>query len=162
MFGSSASDLHPEQRRSPRFPFDSLVRVTASRLGEEAQVWGRSTDLCREGIGLTVTGELTPEELVAMQIPLPSTKPMNVRASVRYCTQARSGFVIESTDCRSGEHAQLPGRCDLRVCLVWIVFSVRWRCCLIHEHTRLSQSGLTMSQSQFAVLLCFWSIRCAR
>ena len=51
MFGSSASGLHPEQRRSPRFPFDSLVRVTASRLGEEAQVWGRSTDLCREGIG---------------------------------------------------------------------------------------------------------------
>jgi len=81
------------------------VRVTASRPGEEAQVWGRSTDLCREGIGVTVTGELTPEELVAMQIPLPSTKPMNVRASVRYCTQARSGFVIESTDCRSGEHA---------------------------------------------------------
>jgi hypothetical protein len=34
MFGSSASGLHPEQRRSPRFPFDSLVRVTASRPGE--------------------------------------------------------------------------------------------------------------------------------
>ena len=162
MFGSSASGLHPEQRRSPRFPFDSLVRVTASRRGEEAQVWGRSTDLCREGIGLTVTGELTPEELVAMQIPLPSTKPMNVRASVRYCTQARSGFVIESTDCRSGEHAQLPGRCDLRVCLVRIVFSVRWRCCLIHEHTRLSQSGLTMNQSQTRFCWAFWAIRCAR
>ena len=67
MFGSSASGLHPEQRRSPRFPFDSLVRVTASCRGEEAQVWGRSTDLCREGLGLTVTGELTSEELVAMQ-----------------------------------------------------------------------------------------------
>jgi len=37
MFGSSASDLHPEQRRSRRFPFDSLVRVAAFRLGEEAQ-----------------------------------------------------------------------------------------------------------------------------
>jgi len=45
MFGSSASDLHPEQRRSPRFPFDSLVRVPASRPGEEEQVWGRPTDL---------------------------------------------------------------------------------------------------------------------
>jgi hypothetical protein len=51
MFGSTASGLHLEQRRTPRFSFDSLVRVTASRLGEEAQVWGRSTDLCREGIG---------------------------------------------------------------------------------------------------------------
>jgi len=36
MFGSSASDLHPEQRRSRRFPFDSLVRVAAFRLGEDA------------------------------------------------------------------------------------------------------------------------------
>src|SRR2546427_11160972 len=79
MFGSSASDLHPEQRRSRRFPFDSLVRVAAFRLGEEAQVWGRSTDLCREGIGVTVTGELTPEELVAMQIPLPSTRHERTR-----------------------------------------------------------------------------------
>jgi len=110
MFGSNASDLHPEQRRSPRFPFDSLVRVTASCRGEEAQVWGRSTDLCREGIGLTVTGELTPEELVAMQIPLPSTKPMNVRASVRYCTQARSGF--EFVDLRNQQREAIEAACE--------------------------------------------------
>jgi hypothetical protein len=110
MFGSSASGLHPEQRRSPRFPFDSLVRVTASRRGEEEQVWGRSTDLCREGIGLTATGELTPEELVAMQIPLPSTKPMNVRASVRYCNQARSGF--EFVDLRDQQREAIEAACE--------------------------------------------------
>src|SRR5439155_3636007 len=34
----------------------------------------------------------------------------------------KTGYWTEpSTDCRSGEHAQLPGRCDLRVCLVWVV-----------------------------------------
>ena len=90
--GSSTRDLHRAQRRSPRFPFDSLVGVTALRLGEETHVWGRSTDLCREGIGVTITGELTPEEPVVMQIPLPSTKPFTVRASVRYCKQAHCGF----------------------------------------------------------------------
>jgi hypothetical protein len=110
MFGSSASDLRPEQRRSPRFPFDSLVRVTASRLGEEAQVWGLSTDLCREGIGVTVTGELTPEELVAMQIPLPSTKPMNVRASVRCCNQAHCGF--EFVDVHNHQHDAIEAACE--------------------------------------------------
>ena len=110
MFGSSASDLHPEQRRSRRFPFDSLVRVAAFRLGEEAQVWGRSTDLCREGIGLTVTGELTPEELVAMQIPLPSTKPMNVRASVRYCNPARCGF--EFVDLPDQQREAIEAACE--------------------------------------------------
>jgi hypothetical protein len=92
MFSPSVSDVHPKQRRSPRFPFDSLVCVTAFRLGKETQLWGRSTDLCRDGIGVTVAGELTPEELVAMQIPLPSTKPMNVRASVRYRNQVHYGF----------------------------------------------------------------------
>jgi len=110
MFGSSASDLHREQRRSPRFPFDSLVGVAASRFGKEAQVWGRSTDLCREGIGVTVTGELTPEELVAMQIPLPSTKPMNVRASVRYCNQAHCGF--EFVDVRDQQHEAIEAACE--------------------------------------------------
>jgi len=68
MVGSSASGISSEQRRSQRSPFDSLARVTAFSLGEEAQISGRSTDLCREGIGLTITSELTPEELVAMRI----------------------------------------------------------------------------------------------
>ena len=110
MFGSSASDLHPEQRRSPRFPFDSLVRVTAFRRGEEAQVWGRATDLCREGIGVTVAGELTPEELVAMQIPLPSIQPMNVRASVRYCNPARCGF--EFVDLPDQQREAIEAACE--------------------------------------------------
>lgn len=82
MFGPSTTNSHPKQRRSPRFPFDSLVRVTVLRLIEETRLWGRSTDLCREGIGVTVAGELTPEELVAMQIPLPRAKPVTLRASV--------------------------------------------------------------------------------
>jgi PilZ domain-containing protein len=92
MFGPSASDLHPKQRRSPRFPFDSLVHVTAFRIGEETPLWGRSTDLCRDGIGVTVAGELTPEELVAMQIPLSAAKSVTVSASVRYCNQGHCGF----------------------------------------------------------------------
>jgi hypothetical protein len=79
MSGSGTSDLYPEQRRSPRFPFDSLVRLTALPLGEKAQVWGRSADLSRGHRGERHR-PINPEELVAMQIPLPSTKPMNARA----------------------------------------------------------------------------------
>jgi len=71
MFGSSTSDLHPEQRRSPR---------------------------------------LTPEELVAMQIPLPSTKPMNVRAAVRYCNQARCGF--QFVDLRNQQRDEIEAACE--------------------------------------------------
>jgi hypothetical protein len=110
MFRSSSSDAHPKQRRSPRFPFDSLVRVTPFHIGQQTQVWGRSTDLCREGIGVTIRGELAPKELVTMQIPLPSTKPMNVRASVRYCNQAHCGF--EFVDLRNQQHEAIEAACE--------------------------------------------------
>jgi PilZ domain len=110
MFRSTSSDVHPKQRRSPRFLFDSLVRVTAVRPGNETRLWGRSTDLCRYGIGVTIRGELTPKELVTMQIPLPSTKPMNVRASVRYCNHGRCG--LEFVDLHNQQHEAIEAACD--------------------------------------------------
>jgi hypothetical protein len=98
MFRTSTSDLPPRQRRSPRFPFDSLVGVTALRHGRETRLWGRSTDPCREGIGVTVAYELTPEELVRLQIPLPTAKPMTVSALVRYRNQRH----LQVRVCRAG------------------------------------------------------------
>ena len=92
------SNLHSKKRRSPRFPFDSLVRVTAFRLEKEPPLWGRSTDLCREGIGVSVISDVAPEELVMMQVPLPSTKPINVRASARYRNQDHYGFEFVRLD----------------------------------------------------------------
>jgi c-di-GMP-binding flagellar brake protein YcgR len=109
MFSPSSSDLHPKQRRSPRFPFDSLVCVSVFRLGEETQLWGHSTDLCREGIGMAVAGDLTPEELVEMQIPLPA-KAMNVRASVRYRNQLHCGF--EFVDLRDRQRRAIQSACE--------------------------------------------------
>jgi hypothetical protein len=106
---SSTSDL-PRRRRSPRFQFDSLVRMTAFRLGEETQLWGRSTDLCREGIGVTVAGELTPEELVALQIPLPEAEIVTVKASVRYCNQGHCGF--EFVDLRNRRVEAIQAACE--------------------------------------------------
>jgi hypothetical protein len=92
MSGLGESDPRPKQRRNPRFLFDSLVRVATPRLGEETPLWGRSTDLCREGIGMKVmTGQLLLEEVVGIEIPLPSASSVAVRASVRYCNEARCG-----------------------------------------------------------------------
>jgi len=140
------------------------VRLARARDGNPSRRGGaglgRSTDLCREGIGVTVTGELTPEELVAMQIPLPSTKPMNVRA--RCATAPKLAADLLSSRLTVGQ-ASMPAsrRCDLR-CALCDRFFREMALLLIHEHTRLSQSGLTMNQSQTAVLLGFWAIRCAR
>lgn len=115
MSDSNSSNFRPKQRRSTRFPFDSLVRVTAVRSEEETQLWGRSTDLCREGIGVTLAGDLASddlesEELVTIQIPLPSTKPVNVHASVRYRKQLHCGF--EFVDLRDRQRGAIEAACE--------------------------------------------------
>lgn len=96
----SAGAIGPpaEQRRSPRFHFDSLVRLTIFPEADHPGFWGRSTDLCREGIGVTVPAELTAEKLVAMQIPLSADRPVTIKASVRYCKQGRCGFEFVDLD----------------------------------------------------------------
>jgi hypothetical protein len=85
-------ETFPEKRRSQRFHFDSLVRMTSSRFGTEIRLWGRSTDLCQLGIGVTVSADLTPDEIVALQIQLPKAKIVTVSAWVRYCNQGRCGL----------------------------------------------------------------------
>jgi hypothetical protein len=97
MSGCSAT-VPPRQRRSPRFPFDSLLRVSLFPLAEGVGLWARSLDRCRQGIGLTVAAELTPDGLVAAEIPLAADKPVTVRASVRYCNQGRCGFEFVNLD----------------------------------------------------------------
>ena len=92
MSGASATAPPPKQRRSPRFPFDALVRIAVQPLENETVLWGRSIDLCREGIGVNVAAELTPDQVVAVEIPLAADKPVTVTASVRYCNQHRCGF----------------------------------------------------------------------
>ena len=84
--------------------------MTAFRLGEETRLWGRSTDLCREGIGVTISGELTPKELVAIQIPLPKAKIVTVNASVRYCNQGHCGF--EFCDLRNRHREAIQAACE--------------------------------------------------
>jgi c-di-GMP-binding flagellar brake protein YcgR len=92
MSGPAEHDSRPKQRRSPRFPFDSLVRVATHRLGQATPLWGRSTNLSCEGIGMTVmAGQLIPEELIGMEIALPSAGSVSIKASVRYCNEVRCG-----------------------------------------------------------------------
>jgi hypothetical protein len=54
--------------------------------------------------------QLTSKELVTMQIPLPSTKAMNLRASVRCCNQAHWEF--EFVDVRNQQHEAIEAACE--------------------------------------------------
>jgi PilZ domain-containing protein len=51
-----------------------------------------------------------PGELVAMQVPLPSTEPINVRASVRYRNQDQCGF--EFVDLHNQQREAIQAACD--------------------------------------------------
>jgi PilZ domain len=90
-------ETFPEKRRSPRFQFDSLVRMTSSRFGTEVRLWGRSTDLSQLGIGVTISADLTRDEVVALQIQLPKAKIVTINGSVRYCNQGRCGLEFQDS-----------------------------------------------------------------
>lgn len=100
----------PEQRRSPRFHFDSLVRLTTLHISEQVELWGRSTDLCQHGIGVTVAGDLTRDGLVSLQIPLPKAKVVTVNASVRYYEQGHCG--LEFMELRHSQRQSIQAACE--------------------------------------------------
>jgi len=80
-------------RRYPRFALDVRLQVRMFQGGEFRTCWGRSTELGRDGIGATLTGELEPGEIVSLEIPLPlSAYPLKLRAIVRYRLGLHYGF----------------------------------------------------------------------
>jgi PilZ domain-containing protein len=83
----------PYTRRYPRHPMDVRMNVQVFRQGEVSYFWGRSTELGLDGIGGTLTGELSPGEVVSMEFPLPlSPYPVKLRAIVRYRIGLHYGF----------------------------------------------------------------------
>lgn len=86
-------------RRFPRHPLD--VRVSAKVFRENAQVslWGRSIEFGQDGIGVTLTGELSPGEVATLELTLPaSSVPLKLRALVRYRDGLRHGFEFLARD----------------------------------------------------------------
>ena len=80
-------------RRFMRHPLDVYVTVLVFRSGENISLWGRSSELGEDGIGVTLTGELEPGEVVSMELALPMTPfPIKFRALVRYRDGLRHGF----------------------------------------------------------------------
>jgi PilZ domain len=82
-----------ESRRYPRLAIDVRIQVKMFQSGEFRTCWGRSTELGRDGIGATLTADLELGEIVTLEIPLPlSTRPLEIRAIVRYCYGLHYGF----------------------------------------------------------------------
>jgi hypothetical protein len=81
------------RRRFPRYSADVRVTLQVFRSGENASMWGRSTELGEDGIGATMTAELEPGEVVSLELALPlSAYPLKLRALVRYRMGLQHGF----------------------------------------------------------------------
>jgi hypothetical protein len=80
-------------RRFRRHAADIRVSVEVFRPGGSASMWGRSTELGEDGIGVTLTGEIEPGEVVSMELSLPAAlAPLRLRALARYRDGLRHGF----------------------------------------------------------------------
>ncbi|MGB7586655.1 MAG: PilZ domain-containing protein [Terriglobales bacterium] len=85
--------MPPLPRRFQRYPADMRVSVEVFRPGGSVSLWGRSTELGEDGIGVTLTGEVEPGEVVSMELCLPAAAtPLLVRALARYRDGLRHGF----------------------------------------------------------------------
>lgn len=90
---TAAASAKTYTRRYPRFLIDVRMQVRMFQGGEFRACWGRSTELGRDGIGATLTGDLEAGEIVSLEIPLPlSAYPLKVRAIVRYRQGLHYGF----------------------------------------------------------------------
>src|SRR5258708_2120830 len=88
-----------KQRRFERYPLD--IRVSAKVFRPEApiELWGRSIEFGQDGIGVTLTGELTPGEVATLELTLPGGgTPLKLRALVRYRDGLRHGFEFLARD----------------------------------------------------------------
>lgn len=80
-------------RRFPRWSLDGRIQVSVFREGVTAVLWGRTNELGQDGVGATLSGELTVGEVVAMEFPVPvAPYIMKVRAIVRYTHGLHCGF----------------------------------------------------------------------
>jgi hypothetical protein len=72
---------------------DVHIQVAAFREGDMVTLWGRTSELGQDGVGATLTGELTPGEVVSMEFPIPvSPHLVKIRAVVRYRQGLHCGF----------------------------------------------------------------------
>jgi hypothetical protein len=96
---SPAGTPYATLRRSPRFPFDALVRLVVPSANAQP-LWCRSTDICCDGIGVDLTkeGQLNRDERVSLQIPLSTRTPVDLQASVRYRNGLHCGCAFVELD----------------------------------------------------------------
>ena len=105
------SGRYANTRASPRFTFDALVGVVVCEGVKPRQFWSRSTDISQLGIGVKlIGGDVDPDEVASLQIPLPKQHPVELRGAVRYRIGRHRGF--EFVDLDEGQRHAVRLACE--------------------------------------------------
>ncbi len=80
-----------ERRRSPRYPFDQRLTVTAKVQGKQATIYGRTIDISEFGLGAVISGFLDRGNSVTVEFNT-SAGDLRLTALVRFVHGFRHGF----------------------------------------------------------------------
>jgi hypothetical protein len=80
-----------ERRRSPRYPFDQRLTVTAKVQGKQATIYGRTIDISEFGLGVVLSGFLERGDSVSVEFNA-STGSLRLTAMIRFVHGFRHGF----------------------------------------------------------------------
>ena len=80
-----------ERRRSPRYPFDQRLIVTAKVQGKQATIYGRTIDISEFGLGAVLSGCLERGDSVSVEFNT-SAGDLRLTALIRFVHGFRHGF----------------------------------------------------------------------
>jgi hypothetical protein len=80
-----------ERRRSPRYPFDQRLTVTATVRGKQATIYGRTIDISEFGLGAVISGFLERGDSVSVEFNT-SAGDLKLTALIRFVHGFRHGF----------------------------------------------------------------------
>lgn len=94
---AAAASKQRESRRFPRYRTDLPLIVKV--LGDEGylRIHGRCTEIAESGLGAVVSAELSPGEMVALELSLPTARELSLRAVVRHRMGFLHGFEYVNT-----------------------------------------------------------------
>jgi hypothetical protein len=80
-----------ERRRSPRYPFDQRLTVTAKVRGKQATFYGRTIDISEFGLGAVISGFLERGDSVSLEFNT-NAGDLKLTALIRFVHGFRHGF----------------------------------------------------------------------
>lgn len=98
-----------ERRRSPRYPFDQRLTVTARVQGKQATIYGRTIDISEFGLGAVLSGCLERGDSVSVEFNT-SAGDLRLTALIRFVHGFRHGF--EFIGMSAAETQSLKGACQ--------------------------------------------------